>query len=91
MLKEYQDDENNFQKKFTVLLDQPLGECSYVTQARNVEKIGAGMLIIQHDSDENIYKVILSDDGTGAGIRIPAVLIKKTDGENLKKLLKNLK
>ena len=46
ILKEYQDDENNFQKKFTVLLDQPLGECSYVTQARNVEKIGAGMLII---------------------------------------------
>jgi len=48
-------------------------------------------LIIQHDSDENIYKVTLSDDGTGAGIRIPAVMIKKTDGENLKKLLKNIK
>ena len=49
------------------------------------------MLIIQHDTDDNIYKVIISDDGTGAGIRIPAVVIKKTDGENLKKLLKNLK
>ena len=49
------------------------------------------MLIIQHDTDDNIYKVIISDDGTGAGIRIPTVVIKKTDGENLKKLLKNLK
>ena len=49
------------------------------------------MLIIQHASDDDLYKVTLSDDGTGAGIRIPAVLIKKTDAENLKKLLKNLK
>jgi len=49
------------------------------------------LLIIQHASDDDLYKVTLSDDGTGAGIRIPAVLIKKTDGENLKKLLKNLK
>jgi hypothetical protein len=56
-----------------------------------VEKIGGGLLIIQHESDDDLYKVTLSDDGTGAGIRIPAVLIKKTDGENLKKLLKNLK
>jgi len=56
-----------------------------------VEKIGGGLLIIQHESDDDLYKVTLSDDGTGAGIRIPVVLIKKTDGENLKKLLKNLK
>jgi hypothetical protein len=37
-------------------------------------------LIIDAYEKEDIMKVTLSDDGTGAGIRIPAMLISKTDG-----------
>jgi hypothetical protein len=33
--------------------------------------------------EEDISDIILSDDGTGAGIRIPAMLINKNDGESL--------
>jgi hypothetical protein len=31
-----------------------------------------------------VSDVVLSDDGTGLGIRIPAMLINKKDGQNLK-------
>jgi hypothetical protein len=36
--------------------------------------------VIIDDSNEEISKVIMSDDGTGTGIRIPAMLIGKKDG-----------
>jgi len=37
-------------------------------------------LIIDAYEKEDISQVTLSDDGTGAGIRIPAMLISKNDG-----------
>ena len=33
--------------------------------------------------------MIMSDDGTGSGIGIPAILVSETDGERLKTFLKN--
>jgi hypothetical protein len=54
------------------------GNCSYVTQVRNIEKMGGALAI---------SNVILSDDGTGAGIRIPAMMIDKYDGKTLKEFL----
>ena len=42
------------------------------------------MVIIIDDKEKNdISKVHLSDDGTGQGIRIPAVLISKKDGDKI--------
>ena len=56
---------------------------------RNMENIGVSVGIIINDSDEtNIEKVLMSDDGTGGGIRIPSMLISKTDGQKLLNFLK---
>ncbi len=59
------------------------GDCSFVKKVRNMESIGVAVAIIIDDSDENIESVIMSDDGTGGGIRIPSMLIGKTDGKKL--------
>jgi len=59
------------------------GDCSFVTKVRNIEKAGAGMGLVVDSSDEPIENVVMSDDGTGAGIRIPSMLISKKDGIKL--------
>ena len=58
-------------------------DCSWVTQTRNVERAGGAMAVIIDSRRENITEVVLSDDGTGAGIRIPAMLINKKQGQAL--------
>jgi len=35
------------------------------------------------DSEDEVDTVVLSDDGTGGGIRIPSMLISKKDGKKL--------
>jgi len=45
--------------------------------ARNVEKAGGALAIIIDTKSENVTDVILSDDGTGAGIEIPSMLINR--------------
>ncbi len=52
-------------------------------KVRNMENIGVAVAIIIDDSDEDIESVIMSDDGTGGGIRIPAMLINKSEGKKL--------
>ena len=44
------------------------------------------IFISQEDDTQNIN---LSDDGTGAGIRIPVMLLSKEQGNNLKTLVNN--
>lgn len=65
-----------------VLVDR--GECSFVTKVRNAERAGASLLVVIDNKAENITNVIMGDDGTGTGIRIPAMLIGKADGAKLK-------
>ena len=60
------------------------GNCSYVTQVRNIEKMGGAVAVIVDPTEEDINDVYLSDDGTGAGIRIPAMMIDKYSGKKLK-------
>lgn len=48
-----------------------------------MENIGVAVGIIIDGEEENIEEVIMSDDGTGGGIRIPSILIGKTDGKKL--------
>ena len=56
-----------------------------MTKARNIQSNGGSLaLIIDNKDFENPLSVIPSDDGTGAGILIPTILIGKTDGEKLK-------
>lgn len=64
------------------------GDCSFVKKIRNMESIGVAVGIIIDTNEENVDNVIMSDDGTGGGIRIPSMLIGKTDGKKLLDFLK---
>ena len=59
------------------------GDCSFVRKVRNMENIGVSVAIIIDSDEEDIDEVVMSDDGTGGGLRIPAMLIGKTDGKKL--------
>ena len=52
-----------------------------------MEDAGGAVGIVIDSSDEEIKYVAMSDDGTGAGIRIPAMMIDKYDGKTLKEFL----
>jgi hypothetical protein len=53
------------------------GGCSFVKKIRNMENIGISVGIIVDDTAEDIENVIMSDDGTGGGIRIPSMIVSK--------------
>ena len=57
-------------------------------KVRNMENIGVSVAVLINDSDEDIDNIILSDDGTGGGIRIPSLIISKTEGKRLIDFLK---
>ena len=59
------------------------GGCSFVTKVRNMEEAGAAVGIVVDNSDEDIKEVVMTDDGTGGGIRTPSMLISKKDGQKL--------
>ena len=50
--------------------------------------MGGALAIIIDPLVEDISEIILSDDGTGTGIRIPAMMINKYDGKILTEYLK---
>jgi len=61
-----------------------------VTKVRNIERAGGSLAVIIDDNNNvDISKVIMSDDGTGTGIRIPSMLISQKDGKILKDFLLN--
>lgn len=53
-----------------------------------MENIGVSVAIIVDNTDEDISNIVMSDDGTGGGIRIPAMLLGKEDGQKLINYLK---
>lgn len=65
-----------------LILDR--GNCSFVHKVRNAERGGAGLVVVVDNNEEDIENVIMGDDGTGIGIRIPSMLIGKNDGKILK-------
>ena len=50
---------------------------------RNAEKAGASVVVVVDDKYENVTNVIMGDNGTGFGIRIPSMLIGKSEGQKL--------
>lgn len=56
------------------------GDCTFVEKVRNIEEAGAGVAIIIDNKKEDISKIVMSDDGSGAGLRIPSMLISNDDG-----------
>ena len=59
------------------------GECSFVQKVRNMENNGVAVGIVIDDFAESVDNVVMSDDGTGGGIRIPSMLISRSDGDKL--------
>lgn len=65
------------------------GDCTYVQQTRNIQKLGGALALIVDTLNEDISEVILSDDGSGAGLEIPAIMINKEQGAILEKFFKS--
>jgi hypothetical protein len=59
------------------------GNCSFVNKVRHMEEAGAAVGIVVDNVNEDVSEIIMSDDGTGAGIRMPSMLIGKADGKKL--------
>jgi signal peptide peptidase-like protein 2B len=59
------------------------GGCSFTTKVRNVEDAGASLAIIIDNKEEDVEMVNMVDDGAGAGIRIPSMLVSKRDGQRM--------
>lgn len=53
-----------------------------------MEDAGVAVAIVVDSTDEDINTIVMSDDGSGAGIRIPSMLISKADGAKLVDFLK---
>ena len=60
------------------------GNCTFATKVRNIAQAGGALALVIDNKNENVNNVIMSDDGTGAGLRIPAMMVGKKDGEILK-------
>ena len=58
------------------------GKCSFTKKVREIEHAGGKLGIIVDEVDnESMDQIIMVDDGTGNGIRIPSIMINKKEGE----------
>jgi hypothetical protein len=67
------------------------GSCTFVTKARNVQRIGGALALIVNNKQEDLDKVLMSDDGTGADIFIPTIMISQEDGDKIKEFFRKNK
>ncbi|OMJ81495.1 hypothetical protein SteCoe_18013 [Stentor coeruleus] len=56
------------------------GDCAFVVKVRNAQDIGAKAVIIVNDDDSDINKFIMTDNGAGGNLDIPAFIIRQEDG-----------
>ena len=75
--------DSDVEKMATKIVITKRGNCSFVTKVRNAERAGASLLVVVDNNLENVKNVIMGDDGTGTGIRIPSMLIGKEEGQIL--------
>ena len=61
------------------------GGCSFVQKVRNMESMGVSVGIVIDNTMESINNLVMSDDGTGQGIRIPSMIISQSDGNKIMK------
>ena len=74
---------SNFETFPTKIILARRGKCTFVDKVRNAERAGASLLVVVDNKAENVTNVIMGDDGTGTGLRIPSMLVGKSDGERL--------
>jgi PA domain len=68
-----------------LLLDR--GECYFVIKTRHAEDIGASLVLIANNLDNDVATIIMTDNGRGGNLQIPTVLISKIDANTIKNYL----
>jgi hypothetical protein len=61
-----------------VLLER--GDCHFVDKSRNVQYAGGQLTIIIDETNEMVSSVLMSDDGTGAGLLVPTMMVGRRHG-----------
>ncbi|KAJ3701602.1 hypothetical protein LUZ61_005307 [Rhynchospora tenuis] len=64
------------------------GDCAFTTKAEIAQSGGAAGLLVIND-DEELYKMVCSENDTLINVTIPVVMIPKSAGEKLTKSLSN--
>lgn len=54
-----------------------------------MESIGGRAAIIVNNEEGEVDRILMVDDGTGSDVTIPGVLIRKEDGDIIKKFIKD--
>ncbi|KAI3907506.1 hypothetical protein MKW92_003545 [Papaver armeniacum] len=62
------------------------GDCPFTTKAEVAESGGASGLLVINDN-EDLYKMVCSENDTSTNITIPVVMIAKSTGEAMKQLM----
>ncbi len=78
------DREGDPDQNFSPIILIERGSCSFVRKARNVQEVGGALALVMNNVDTDPARIIMIDDGTGASIVIPTVLISKADGQALR-------
>nr|DAD24076.1 TPA_asm: hypothetical protein HUJ06_025539 [Nelumbo nucifera] len=60
------------------------GDCAFTTKAQVAQSGGAAGLVVINDNEE-LYKMVCSDNDTSLNITIPIVMIPKSGGDAIKK------
>lgn len=47
------------------------------------------LLVVDNNASESPKSLVMADDGMGNSVRIPSFIIKKSDGDKLKKAVKS--
>lgn len=71
-------DKYHMEDKLIIMVER--GGCTFSQKARNVQKVGGDIALVIDNTNEDLNKLIMSDDGSGAGLRVPSVMISKKDG-----------
>ena len=69
-----------------ILLDR--GDCSFVNKVTNAENYGAQAVLVVNNDNEDVDELVMADDGNGKYVNIPSELISQSDGQKLKKFMK---
>ena len=57
------------------------GNCTFVTKVLNVQSINGEVALIVNNDDTDVNDIVMSDDGRGSSVFIPAILINREDGK----------
>lgn len=70
-----------------VMVDR--GTCTFTRKVQNIENAGGHIAMIVNNEDSDPVHIIMSDDGHGKTITIPAVLISQSDGNIIKDFMRS--